>query len=96
MNTHLFENKTYERERIVVNDFKLPILRNVLICTLMTVLLIEANVLKYLDPGSGSLLIQTMIFGLTSCSICGIPLAIIGGVVYFLTKNRKKNTLDSR
>ena len=91
MNAHFFEGKTYEPEKTGVNGLKFPMLKIVLICALITISLIESNVLKYLDPGSGSFLIQT-IFGLTTCSICGIPLAIIGAVVYFVTKNRKKNT----
>jgi hypothetical protein len=88
MNAHFFEGKAYEQEKTSVNGFKFSILKIMLICALITISLIESNVLKYLDPGSGSVLIQTIL----GCSICGIPLAIIGAVVYFFTKNRKKNT----
>lgn len=84
MNAHFFEDKTYEKEKTGLNGFKISILKIVLISTLITIALIESNVLKYLDPGSGSMLIQT-IQALTACSICGIPLAIIGTVVYYLT-----------
>jgi hypothetical protein len=95
MNEYFFEGKTSTQDKVGVYDFKIiklfPIFGIVLISALIAIPLIESNVLKYLDPGSGSFLIQTLM-SLTTCSICGIPLVIIGAVVYFLTKNRKKNT----
>ena len=90
MNVKFFEGRNYKQEKTSAKDIKFPTLKILLICILITVLLIESNVLKYLDPGSGSFLIQ-LILG-PACAICGIPAAIIGAVVYFFTKKRKNNS----
>jgi hypothetical protein len=93
MSAHLFERETYEQKETRVDGSKLPILLGVvLFFALVTFLFIAPNVLKYLDPGSGSFLIQLLIGGASSCAICGIPIAIIGAVIYFFTKNRRKQT----
>jgi hypothetical protein len=89
MNASLFSGKKYSQEK--TNDFKFLALKILLFSTLITVPLIESNSLKYLDPGSGSMIFQT-IFGLSQCAICGIPVAIIGAVIYFFRKKKKNDS----
>lgn len=95
MNDYFFEGKTSTLDKVSVFNFKginlFSIFGSMLIGALIAIPIIGSNVLKYLDPGAGSLLIQTLM-SVTTCSICGIPIAIIGAVVYFLTKKGKKNT----
>ncbi|MCE9645360.1 MAG: hypothetical protein K8S20_05115 [Chloroflexi bacterium] len=91
MNAKLFGIRNYNQAKTNVNNIKLQLFKILLICILITVPIIGSNVLKYLDPGSGSMLIQT-IMGMSSCAICGIPVAIIGAVVYFFTKKKNSNS----
>lgn len=95
MNNFFFEGKTSLLDKVSFPNFKVtnlfPIFGSVLIGVLIVIPIIGSNVMKYLDPGSGSFLLQTLM-SVTTCSICGIPLTIIGTVVYFLTKKGKKNT----
>lgn len=95
MNELFFANKTSPLHKLIVPNFReinlFPIFGIVVVSAIITVPIIGSNVLKYLDPGAGSFLIQTLM-SVTTCSICGIPIAIVGAVVYFLTKKGKKNT----
>ena len=95
MNEFFFEGSTSTLGKLNVSNFKgtnlFPILGSVLIGAFIAAPIIGSNVLKYLDPGAGSFIIQALM-SVTTCSICGIPLAIVGAVVYFLTKKGKKNT----
>jgi hypothetical protein len=91
MNAKVYESRIYNQAKTSANDIKFPTFKILLICILIAVLLLESNLLKYLDPGSGSFLIQTLM-GMSSCAICGIPVAIVGAVVYFFTKKRKNNS----
>jgi hypothetical protein len=93
MNAKLFESRNYNQAKTSANEIKFPTIEILLICILITVPLIGSNVLKYLDPGSGSLLLQTIMgMGMSSCAICGLPVAIIGAVVYFFKKKRNNNS----
>lgn len=88
MNAKVFARNNYYQEKMSATSFKLLILSILLIFILVTTPPIGSNVLKYLDPGSGSLLLQT-ILGMSQCAICGLPVAAIGAVIYYFTKKRK-------
>ena len=94
VNDIYFAGKTSALDKTSVPNFKginwFLLFGSMLVGALIAIPIIGSNVLKYLDPGAGSFLIQT-IMSVTACSICGIPLAIIGAVVYLLTKRGKKD-----
>ena len=91
MNDFFFDRNTSALDKPSAYNFKginhLLVFGSMLIGVLIAIPIIGSNVMKYLDPGSGSFLIQ-----LTTCSICGIPLAMIGAVIYYLTKKGKKDS----
>ncbi|MFN8388402.1 MAG: hypothetical protein U0V48_18675 [Anaerolineales bacterium] len=94
MNDIYFARKTSALNKTSVSNFKginrFLLFGSVLVGALIATPLIGSNVLKYLDPGSGSFIIQT-ILSATACSMCAMPLAVLGAVIYYLTKRAKNN-----
>ena len=94
VNDIYFARKTSALNKTSVSNFKginrFLLFGSVLVGALIATPLIGSNVLKYLDPGSGSFIIQT-ILSATACSMCAMPLAVLGAVIYFLTKRAKNN-----
>lgn len=94
VNDIYFERKISALDKTSVYNFKgitqFLLFGSALVGAFIAIPIIGSNVLKYLDPGAGSFIIQT-ILSATACSMCAMPLAVLGAVIYYLTKRAKNN-----
>ncbi|MCC6301078.1 MAG: hypothetical protein IT314_17450 [Anaerolineales bacterium] len=91
MNADINETRNFDQATAGRSGAKIQRLAILLTCILLAALVTMPNVLKYLDPGAGSFLLQA-VMGITSCTICGIPVALIGALIYYFTKGRRNNS----